>query len=55
MDQYLVSVVIPVYNVKLYLKECLDSIINQSYSNLDIILIDEGTNIIYSCVSTSDT
>lgn len=55
MDQYLVSVVIPVYNVKLYLKECLDSIINQSYSNLDIILIDDGTSIRYSCVSTPDT
>ena len=43
MDQYLVSMIVPVYNVELYLKECLDSIINQSYSNLEIILIDDGS------------
>ena len=55
MDQYLVSMIVPVYNVELYLKECLDSIINQSYSNLAIILIDDGTSIRYSCVSTPDT
>ena len=55
MDQYLVSMIVPVYNVELYLKECLASIINQSYSNLEIILIDDGTSIRYSCVSTPDT
>ena len=37
------SMIVPVYNVELYLKECLDSIINQSYSNLEIILIDDGS------------
>lgn len=39
----LVSVVIPVYNVENYLEECLDSVINQSYENLEILLIDDGS------------
>ena len=39
----LVSVVIPVYNVEDYLKECLDSVINQSYRYLQIILINDGS------------
>lgn len=38
-----ISVIIPVYNVKEYLKECIDSVINQSYKNLEIILIDDGS------------
>ena len=40
----LVSVVIPVYNVKMYLQRCLKSVINQSYRNLEIIIIDDGSN-----------
>lgn len=39
----LVSVIVPVYNVKPYLKECFDSIVGQSYSNLEIILVDDGS------------
>lgn len=39
-----ISVIIPVYNVEGYLKECLDSIINQTYDNLQIIIIDDGSN-----------
>lgn len=38
-----VSVVIPVYNVEKYLPECLDSVINQTYKNLQIILVDDGS------------
>ena len=38
----LISVIVPVYNVEKYLKQCLDSIINQTYKNLQIILIDDG-------------
>lgn len=43
-NMWLVSVIIPVYNVERCLKKCLDSVINQTYSNLDIILIDDGSN-----------
>lgn len=42
-DKILVSVIIPVYNVQTYLKRCLDSIIEQSYSNIEIILINDGS------------
>lgn len=38
-----ISVIIPVYNTAQYLPECLDSIINQTYSNLEIILVNDGS------------
>ena len=41
---WLVSVIIPVYNAENCLNECLDSVIKQTYSNLEIILIDDGSN-----------
>lgn len=37
------SVVVPVYNVEQYLKRCVDSIINQNYPNIEIILVDDGS------------
>jgi glycosyltransferase involved in cell wall biosynthesis len=37
----LISVIIPVYNVSNYLKQCLDSIINQTYKNLEIIFVSD--------------
>ena len=43
MTEPLVSVVIPIYNVETKLRRCVDSIINQSYSNLEIILVDDGS------------
>ena len=39
----LISVIIPVHNVNKYLKEALDSVINQTYKNLEIIIIDDGS------------
>lgn len=42
-NQALVSVIIPVYNVEEYLCECVDSVINQTYNNLEIILVDDGS------------
>lgn len=43
MDKPLISIVIPIYNVEKYLKACIDSVINQTYSQLDIILVDDGS------------
>ena len=39
----LISVIIPIYNVEKYIHQCLDSVINQSYKNLEIILVDDGS------------
>ncbi len=39
----LISVVVPVYNVKQYLDDCMHSIVNQTYKNIEIILVDDGS------------
>ena len=39
----LVSIIIPVYKVESYLRRCLDSIVSQTYTNLEIILVDDGS------------
>lgn len=38
-----ISIIVPVYKVEPYLHKCLDSIVNQTYSNLEIILVDDGS------------
>ena len=43
MEKDLISVVVPVYNVEDYLNRCVDSIVNQTYKNLEIILVDDGS------------
>lgn len=43
MKNELVSIIIPVYNVEHYLSKCIDSIINQTYPNIEVILIDDGS------------
>ena len=42
-DNPLISVVIPVYKVEKYIRECVDSVLAQTYTNLDIILVDDGS------------
>ena len=41
--QPLVSVIVPIYKVEPYLRRCLDSLVNQTYTNLEIILVDDGS------------
>lgn len=38
-----ISIVVPVYNVEKYIRECVDSLINQTYKNIEIILVDDGS------------
>lgn len=38
-----ISVIVPVYNVEKYIRQCLESIINQTYKNLEIIIVNDGT------------
>lgn len=39
----LISVLIPVYQAKEYLEECMDSVLNQSYQNIEVVLVDDGS------------
>ena len=43
MENELISIVVPIYNVENYLRMCLDSIQNQTYQNFECLLIDDGS------------
>jgi glycosyltransferase involved in cell wall biosynthesis len=43
MEEHKISLIIPVYNVEKYINQCLDSVINQTYTNIQIILVDDGS------------
>ena len=38
----LVSIIVPIYNSEQFLKKCIDSLINQTYGEIEILLIDDG-------------
>lgn len=42
-EHSLISVIVPIYKVQDYLDECIESIINQTYSNIEVILVDDGS------------
>ena len=42
MNLPLVTIIVPVYNVEKYVKKCVESIISQTYQNIEIILVNDG-------------
>ena len=43
MNNELISIIVPIYNTEKYLHECLDSIINQTYANFEVLLVNDGS------------
>ena len=43
MKQHLISIIVPVYNTEKYLKQCINSILKQTYSNLEILIVNDGS------------
>ena len=42
-DNELITIVVPVYNVERYVEQCVQSVLNQTYRNLQILLVDDGS------------
>ena len=42
MEKSLVSIIVPIFNVEAYLDRCVENLVNQTYQNLEIILVDDG-------------
>ena len=42
-ENILISVIIPVYNVEEYIIRCLDSVVSQTYKNIEVLLVDDGS------------
>ncbi len=43
MKKPLISIIVPVYNVERYMERCLDAVVKQTYKNLEVILVDDGS------------
>ncbi len=43
LENILISVIVPIYNVENYLQKCIDSILKQTYTNIEVLLIDDGS------------
>ena len=55
MKQPKISVIVPIYKVEKYLVQCIDSILNQTLKDIEVILVDEGDRAVLSLTITNKT